>query len=150
MTGDKQETAINIGLSSKLLTAEMTLYKLNAKTKEECSSLLGKFNSQPVTRNSALIIDGFTLTFALDPINQDGLLKLGQNCKAVICCRVTPIQKALVVRLVRQKLNKITLSIGDGANDVSMIQEAHVGVGIYGKEGGQACRASDFYFTQFK
>lgn len=61
-----------------------------------------------------------------------------------MCCRVTPKQKAEVVRLVKTKLKKITLAIGDGANDVNMIQEAHIGVGIYGNEGMRAVQASDY------
>ena len=58
---------------------------------------------------------------------------MAKNCEAVVCCRLLPSQKAEVVRLVRKHLNKITLAIGDGANDVSMIQAAHVGVGIQGQ-----------------
>lgn len=71
-------------------------------------------------------------------------------CSSVICCRVTPLQKALVVRVVKHGEGKITCSIGDGANDVSMIQEAHVGVGIFGKEGTQAALASDYAIHQFR
>ena len=57
--------------------------------------------------------------------------------KAVICCRVTPLQKAMVVDLVKKYKQAVTLSIGDGANDVSMIKTAHIGVGISGQEGMQ-------------
>ena len=72
-------------------------------------------------------------------------------CKAVICCRVSPLQKALVVKLVRNNVSEVvTLAIGDGANDVSMIQAAHVGVGISGQEGLQAARAADFAIAQFR
>jgi phospholipid-transporting ATPase len=61
-------------------------------------------------------------------------LELAVMCQAVICCRVSPLQKALVVRLVRKNVEgAVTLAIGDGANDVSMIQAAHVGIGIQGK-----------------
>lgn len=72
------------------------------------------------------------------------------QCESVICCRVSPKEKADVVRLVKQNLGKITLSIGDGANDVNMIQEAHIGVGIYGKEGMRAVQASDYALPEFK
>jgi P-type E1-E2 ATPase len=68
----------------------------------------------------------------------------------VICCRVTPLQKARVVGLVKKQQQRVTLAIGDGANDVSMIQQAHIGVGIAGKEGTQAVRASDYSFNEFK
>ncbi|CAF2402588.1 unnamed protein product [Rotaria sp. Silwood2] len=78
-------------------------------------------------------------------------LELGTTCKAVVCCRVTLLQKAQVVELVMQNENKITLAIGgDGANDVSMIQKAHIGVGISGQEGRQAVLASDYSFGQFR
>jgi phospholipid-transporting ATPase len=72
------------------------------------------------------------------------------KCKVVICCRVSPLQKALVVRLVKKGINATTLSIGDGANDVPMIQEAQVGVGISGKEGRQAVMAADYAIAQFR
>jgi P-type E1-E2 ATPase len=68
----------------------------------------------------------------------------------VIACRLTPLQKALLVTLVRKELKRVTLSIGDGANDVSMIQSANVGIGIAGKEGAQAARASDYAIEEFK
>lgn len=66
------------------------------------------------------------------------------NANSVICCRVSPKQKADVVALAKSQIKCICLSIGDGANDVSMIMEAHIGVGIRGKEGTQAVRASDY------
>ncbi|KAL0408647.1 UNVERIFIED_CONTAM: Phospholipid-transporting ATPase 3 [Sesamum radiatum] len=78
------------------------------------------------------------------------LLNVSLNCSAVVCCRVSPLQKAQVTSLVRKGANRITLSIGDGANDVSMIQAAHVGVGISGQEGMQAVMASDFAIAQFR
>lgn len=70
--------------------------------------------------------------------------------KAVICCRVTPLQKAMVVQLIKKYKKAVTLAIGDGANDVSMIKEAHIGVGITGQEGNQATLASDYSLGQFK
>lgn len=62
-------------------------------------------------------------------------VEITKDCESVVCCRVTPKQKALVVRTIKDRLKKITLAIGDGANDVNMIQEAHIGCGIYGNEG---------------
>lgn len=70
--------------------------------------------------------------------------------KAVICCRVTPLQKAMVVELIKKNKNAVTLAIGDGANDVSMIKTAHIGVGISGQEGLQAVLASDYSIGQFR
>lgn len=154
LTGDKQETAINISYSSKLLSQDMHLFKLNAKSKEECASMTLEIEKQVLSSEDdkiiyALIVDGATLAFVFEnPI--EPFINIIKKCSSVICCRVSPLQKALVVKLVRKKLDKITLSIGDGANDVSMIQAAHVGIGIEGHEGGQASRASDYSFVQFK
>lgn len=72
------------------------------------------------------------------------------KCESVICCRVSPKEKADVVRLVKNNLKKVTLAIGDGANDVNMIQEAHIGVGIYGQEGMRAVQSSDYALPEFK
>jgi phospholipid-transporting ATPase len=99
----------------------------------------------------ALVIDGKSLDFALEEDVKDTFLELALLCKAVVCCRVTPLQKALVVKLVKDNVaGAVTLAIGDGANDVSMIQAAHVGVGISGMEGLQAVRSSDFAIAQFR
>jgi len=70
--------------------------------------------------------------------------------KSVICCRVTPLQKAMVVELIKKNKKAVTLAIGDGANDVSMIKAAHIGVGISGQEGMQAVLASDYSIAQFR
>uniref|UniRef100_A0A4W5P9X6 Phospholipid-transporting ATPase n=1 Tax=Hucho hucho TaxID=62062 RepID=A0A4W5P9X6_9TELE len=78
------------------------------------------------------------------------LLRTACMCQTVICCRVTPLQKAQVVELVKKYKQAITLAIGDGANDVSMIKAAHIGVGISGQEGMQAVLSSDFSFAQFR
>jgi len=76
-------------------------------------------------------------------------LKLVQSCKAIICCRVTPKQKQDMVWLMRK--NKFTtLAIGDGANDVNMINTAHVGIGIKGVEGAQAALCSDYAISEFQ
>lgn len=72
------------------------------------------------------------------------------ECEAVICCRVSPLQKALVVRMIKDGLAATTLAIGDGANDVSMIQAADVGVGIIGEEGLQAVNSSDYAIAQVR
>jgi len=72
------------------------------------------------------------------------------ECEGVVCCRVSPKQKALVVKLVKDGVDAMTLAIGDGANDVSMIQAADVGVGISGEEGLQAVNASDYSIAQFR
>ena len=101
----------------------------------------------------ALVIEGAALKFLLgDPDLEEILFSVASQCEAVIACRVSPKQKALLVNLVRRnvKPEPVTLAIGDGANDVGMIQEAHVGIGISGKEGKQAVNASDFSISQFR
>lgn len=99
----------------------------------------------------ALVIDGKSLTFALEDDIKFIFLELALACKAVVCCRVSPLQKAMVVKLVKDNVEEsVTLAIGDGANDVSMIQMAQVGVGISGQEGLQAARSADFSISQFR
>uniref|UniRef100_A0AAR2M3R0 Phospholipid-transporting ATPase n=1 Tax=Pygocentrus nattereri TaxID=42514 RepID=A0AAR2M3R0_PYGNA len=154
LTGDKQETAINIGYSCRLVTHGMSLIIVNEDSLDatratliaHCSSLgdsLGKENEL------ALIIDGQTLKYALSFEVRQAFLDLALSCKAVICCRVSPLQKSEIVDMVKKHVKAITLAIGDGANDVGMIQTAHVGVGISGNEGMQATNSSDYSIAQF-
>ena len=158
LTGDRQETAINIGMSCRLLAEDMNLLIVNEETKEDTrKNLVEKINalhehdiSEREKDTLALVIDGKSLGFALEPDLEDYLLYIGKLCKAVICCRVSPLQKALVVKMVKRKTSSLLLAIGDGANDVSMIQAAHVGVGISGMEGMQASRSADIAVAQFK
>ncbi|XP_047209198.1 phospholipid-transporting ATPase IG isoform X4 [Girardinichthys multiradiatus] len=104
------------------------------------------------------IIDGASLSMVLSSSSESNsslyknlFLQICQNCTAVLCCRMAPLQKAQIVRLVKNsKGSPITLSIGDGANDVSMILEAHVGIGIKGKEGRQAVKNSDYAIPKLK
>lgn len=98
-----------------------------------------------------LVIDGSSLQHVLsEDFSKEMLLFLAIRCKAVICCRVSPLQKALVVKLVKEGLGALCLAIGDGANDVSMIQAADVGVGVAGEEGLQAVNSSDYAIGQFR
>lgn len=103
-------------------------------------------------QSRALIIDGKTLTFILDRRSNltKPFLKLTTYCRSVLCCRATPLQKAYIVKVVKEELQMRTLAIGDGANDVSMIQTADVGIGISGQEGMQAVMAADFALSRFK
>ena len=157
LTGDRQETAINIGMSCKLISEDMTLLIVNeenaAATKANIENKLSAVRSQAAAaelETLALVIDGKSLTYALEKDLDKQFLELAVMCKAVICCRVSPLQKALVVKLVKRNLKAILLAIGDGANDVSMIQAAHVGVGISGVEGLQAARSADVAIGQFR
>lgn len=120
------------------------------KSTNSVASLVGENNGQRAG-GYALIIDGTALGHALsEEFSRELLLDVSTQCKAVICCRVSPLQKALIVRLIRDGLGVMTLAIGDGANDVSMIQAAHVGVGIAGEEGLQAVNSSDYAIAQFR
>ncbi|XP_058885466.1 phospholipid-transporting ATPase VA-like isoform X1 [Acipenser ruthenus] len=179
LTGDKQETAINIAYSCKLLDHEEEIITLNAETPEACAVLLDEsihyiqskfvnntlnpaaedfevdFTPFQIPSSSSvhrlgLVIDGRTLAYALDKRLEDKFLAVARSCRSVLCCRSTPLQKSMVVKLVRNKLKVMTLAIGDGANDVSMIQVADVGVGISGQEGMQAVMASDFAVPRFQ
>lgn len=157
LTGDRQETAINIGMSCKLISEDMTLLIVNEEsataTRDNLTKKLEAVQTQRASGESdalALIIDGRSLTYALEKDLEKRFLDLAVMCKAVICCRVSPLQKALVVKLVKRHLKALLLAIGDGANDVSMIQAAHVGVGISGVEGLQAARSADLAIGQFR
>ncbi|PPR02401.1 hypothetical protein CVT26_011369 [Gymnopilus dilepis] len=157
LTGDRQETAINIGMSCRLISESMNLVIVNEETAHDTQEFLTKRltaiknqRSSGELEDLALIIDGKSLTFALEKELSKTFLELAIMCKAVICCRVSPLQKALVVKLVKKNQKAILLAIGDGANDVSMIQAAHVGVGISGVEGLQAARSADIAISQFR
>jgi len=153
ITGDKQETAINIGYSTNLFSSEADLVVINAdsseKTGEALHTALQRFN-QGDTREKpfSIVIDGQTLTYVLTDHRQP-FLDLAIHCQTAICNRVNPLQKAELVHLIQSSFSTVCLSVGDGGNDVSMIQQAEIGVGIKGREGSQAARAADFAISQF-
>ncbi|XP_023030774.2 probable phospholipid-transporting ATPase IA isoform X3 [Drosophila willistoni] len=155
LTGDKQETAINIGYSCKLISHSMDILILNEESLDATRDVIhrhyGEFkDSTAKDANVALVIDGKTLKYALSCDLRGDFQELCLICRVVICCRVSPMQKAEVVELVTQHTKAVTLAIGDGANDVAMIQKANVGIGISGVEGLQAACASDYSIAQFR
>merc|ERR1719320_573820 len=157
LTGDKQETAINIAYSCRLFSTDMEVIKVNARSRDAAESALNLYldqckNSTMSKEKRALVVDGKTLIYILDKRAniQHLFLSLTKMCSAVLACRATPLQKAYLVRIVKEVLRMHTLAIGDGANDVSMIQTADIGVGISGQEGMQAVMASDFAITRFQ
>ncbi|XP_072220814.1 phospholipid-transporting ATPase VD isoform X1 [Leuresthes tenuis] len=161
LTGDKQETAVNIANACKLLRPADQLLTANCESKDACAALLeglieevqrGEAGPADRTEDAGfiLVIDGRTLDFALSEELKNSFLELSRRCKAVICCRSTPLQKSQVVQLIRDQLGVMTLAVGDGANDVSMIQVADVGIGISGQEGMQAVMSSDFAISRFQ
>jgi len=157
LTGDKMETAINIGRACKLLTASMSNIEIDGDAEEIRRRLTDAKETGNDEHEQALTITGAALAVVLsDDSMPDLFYRVTMDCRSVLCCRVTPAQKAEVVELVKTKHrlmtgdHPVTLSIGDGANDVSMITAAHVGVGLSGKEGAQAARAADFAISEFK
>uniref|UniRef100_A0A2K6UJF6 Phospholipid-transporting ATPase n=1 Tax=Saimiri boliviensis boliviensis TaxID=39432 RepID=A0A2K6UJF6_SAIBB len=200
LTGDKKETAENIGFACELLTEDTTicygedinsLLHTRMENQRNRGGVYAKFVPPvqepffPSGGNRALIITGSWLNEILlekktkrskilklkfprteeerrmrtqskrrleakKEQRQKNFVDLACECSAVICCRVTPKQKAMVVDLVKKYKKAITLAIGDGANDVNMIKTAHIGVGISGQEGMQAVMSSDYSFAQFR
>lgn len=188
LTGDKVETAINIGFSCNLLENTMQLLVIKTsgddieklvpddmkdtvledksdlvkflieKYLEEYFDMIGSLEElekerkihAPPSGNFGVVIDGDALKLALSDSLRIKFLLLCKQCKAVLCCRVSPAQKASVVKLVKETLDVMTLAIGDGSNDVAMIQAANVGVGIAGEEGTQAVMSSDYAIGQFR
>ncbi|KAJ7724330.1 phospholipid-transporting ATPase 1 [Mycena maculata] len=169
LTGDKLQTAIEIGYSCNLLKSDMDLMILSADSQQQAraqieaglnkiASVLGPPSWDPRKRGFvpgaqaafAIVIDGDTLAHALSPELKEMFLNLGTQCETVVCCRVSPAQKALTVKLVKEGRKAMTLSIGDGANDVAMIQEANIGCGLIGLEGSQAAMSADYAFGQFR
>ncbi|KAH6798646.1 ATPase E1-E2 type family protein / haloacid dehalogenase-like hydrolase family protein [Perilla frutescens var. frutescens] len=172
LTGDKMETAINIGYACSLLrqgmkqiTITLESPEIKALEKNGEKNEITKASKQSVLRQItegkaqvaqlsseafALIIDGKSLAYALEDDVKKLFLELAVSCASVICCRSSPKQKALVTRLVKDGTSKTTLAIGDGANDVGMLQEADIGIGISGVEGMQAVMSSDIAIAQFR
>ncbi|XP_047175437.1 probable phospholipid-transporting ATPase 8 isoform X3 [Vigna umbellata] len=170
LTGDKMETAVNIGYACSLLRKDMkqivitldssdilylekqgdkqALAKASLESiKKQIGEGISQINSAKDSSNAnkgsssgfGLIIDGNSLDYSLIKNLERSFFELAMNCSSVICCRSSPKQKARVTRLVKLGTGKTTLSIGDGANDVGMLQEADIGVGISGAEGMQVC-----------
>uniref|UniRef100_A0A3Q1LWW8 Phospholipid-transporting ATPase n=1 Tax=Bos taurus TaxID=9913 RepID=A0A3Q1LWW8_BOVIN len=143
LTGDKMETA------------KSTCYACQDRLHELLTEYRKKLLAWTEHQEYGLIIDGSTLSLILNSSQDSGsnnyksiFLQICMKCTAVLCCRMAPLQKAQIVRMVKNlKGSPITLSIGDGANDVSMILESHVGIG---KEGRQASRNSDYAVPKFK
>jgi phospholipid-transporting ATPase len=172
LTGDKKETAIEIGKSCKLILDPSEMDAIDLAIGGEGGATGFKHRLQEVyaqyqqyipeegdsnrilaqpEKKIYMIIDGTSLAYVLsDDKLKKKFFKVGLIANSVICCRVSPIQKSLVVKLAKDSGKWITLSIGDGANDVPMIMEAHIGIGISGKEGTQAVRSADYAISQFR
>uniref|UniRef100_A0A914I0U0 Phospholipid-transporting ATPase n=1 Tax=Globodera rostochiensis TaxID=31243 RepID=A0A914I0U0_GLORO len=156
LTGDKLETAVQIAQSSSLCHKDTELMVLAERSFDVVLAKLHEYtlkSHQFMLSNTAfaLVIDGASLHHAVIGEARRVFAELIVNCHSVICCRMTPMQKAEVVEIVKSLgNNKTVMAVGDGANDVAMIQAANVGVGISGVEGLQAASVSDYSIAQFQ
>ncbi|CAK6955283.1 phospholipid-transporting ATPase IC [Scomber scombrus] len=163
LTGDKKETAVNIGYSCKLLDPDTRLLEWQELRQilqspdpgvsffKARQTELWAVDKETTGAKTAVVLTGPELAeFDQRPEWGATFMSLAEKCQSVLCCRVTPGQKADIVTLVRKHTSSITMSIGDGANDVNMIKTAHVGVGLTGVEGGQAVQNADFSLSQFR
>ncbi|NWQ80316.1 ATP9B ATPase, partial [Columbina picui] len=147
LTGDKLETATCIAKSSHLVSRTQDIHIFRpVTTRGEAHLELNAFRRK---HDCALVISGDSLEVCLKYYEHE-FVELACQCPAVVCCRCSPTQKAHIVKLLQHHTGKRTCAIGDGGNDVSMIQAADCGIGIEGKEGKQASLAADFSITQFK
>ncbi|XP_057169305.1 probable phospholipid-transporting ATPase IIB isoform X7 [Ursus arctos] len=147
LTGDKLETATCIAKSSHLVSRTQDIHIFRPVTNRGEAHL--ELNAFRRKHDCALVISGDSLEVCLKYYEHE-LVELACQCPAVVCCRCSPTQKAHIVKLLQQHTGRRTCAIGDGGNDVSMIQAADCGIGIEGKEGRQASLAADFSITQFK
>lgn len=165
LTGDKRETAINIAHSAQICLPDSQIHILDATLGDIESQMLEVIDDLQLRQNhTVVVIDGHTLACIesptgdkTDPRLKDLLLRMIPHIDSVICCRASPAQKAFIVRATRKTTSRLpvtspslTLAIGDGANDLAMIAEAHVGIGISGREGLQAARVADYAISQFR
>eukprot|EP00668_Euglena_longa_P029691 GGOE01037058.1.p1 GENE.GGOE01037058.1~~GGOE01037058.1.p1 ORF type:complete len:1107 (-),score=354.22 GGOE01037058.1:224-3544(-) len=158
LTGDKRETAVNIAGSAHLTApGDQLVYFDGGANVDLCQRNLEAARTAVTTapRSSGgkaavvLVVDGMSLATIQDNYRDD-FFQVAQNIKSAVCCRLTPLQKASIVEMFQKGNNVVCLGIGDGANDVSMIQEARVGIGIMGLEGSQAELASDYAIPRFR
>ncbi|XP_054958543.1 probable phospholipid-transporting ATPase IIB isoform X3 [Pan paniscus] len=147
LTGDKLETATCIAKSSHLVSRTQDIHIFRQVTSRGEAHL--ELNAFRRKHDCALVISGDSLEVCLKYYEHE-FVELACQCPAVVCCRCSPTQKARIVTLLQQHTGRRTCAIGDGGNDVSMIQAADCGIGIEGKEGKQASLAADFSITQFR
>ncbi|XP_077982097.1 putative phospholipid-transporting ATPase IIB isoform X2 [Glandiceps talaboti] len=147
LTGDKLETATCIAKSSKLVSRAQDIHVFRTILNRSDAHL--ELNAFRRKSDCALVIKGDDMDMILQFYEHE-FMELACQCPAVVCCRCSPTQKADIVQLIKTHTRKRTAAIGDGGNDVSMIQAADAGIGIVGKEGKQAALAADFSITQFK
>ncbi|VBB25702.1 unnamed protein product, partial [Acanthocheilonema viteae] len=152
LTGDKLETAQSIGYSCGLIDPLTPILVLGEKKPEETASKINLYLDHFANKEIkiSLIVSGESLSHALKKQYKMQFLHLASLSSTLICCRCSPAQKAAVVKLLKNRSDGTVLAIGDGANDVAMIQAADIGVGISGEEGLQASLAADYSIAQFR
>ncbi|OAX84957.1 hypothetical protein ACJ72_00659 [Emergomyces africanus] len=146
LTGDKVETARCVAVSAKLVARGQYIHTVTKLTTK--GSAQDELNFLRNKTDACLLIDGESLALMLSQFRTP-FISIAVLLPAVIACRCSPTQKAEIATLIRKHTKKRICCIGDGGNDVSMIQAADVGIGIVGKEGRQASLAADFSITQF-
>lgn len=150
LTGDKVETATCIAMSAGFKSRSQQLFFMKElKSLKECELKLKEYQDK-APEKLILMIDGQTLDYFLSNKQiEEKFFSISTISPSVCVCRCSPTQKALIVKKIAHYTKKRTAAVGDGGNDVGMILEAHVGIGIVGKEGKQASLASDFSINQF-
>ncbi|XBW35078.1 hypothetical protein QEN19_000640 [Hanseniaspora menglaensis] len=152
LTGDKRETAINIGYSCNLIHEYSSLVVLDKGDSDLITKMLSTVDKivNEAVAHCVVVVDGQTLVH-LESLDMSIFYDLCMKCDSVIVCRASPSQKAEMVKSVKSRdCDAVTLAVGDGANDIAMIQSADIGIGIAGKEGLQASRTSDYSIGQFR
>jgi phospholipid-translocating ATPase len=159
LTGDKVETATCISISAGLKAKNHKIFTLTYdQIKDEenkdneiinLKEKLNEYNNKILIDPHLLIIDGDILDLSLKYCQQE-FYSSAMQAPSVVCCRCSPTQKRLIVSNIKKYTHGRTAAVGDGGNDVAMIQEGDVGIGIVGKEGLQASLASDFSIKEFK
>ena len=151
LTGDKVATAICIGISAGIKGGSQDMFIMkDTENINEINEKLDEFSNKPIN-STVLIIDGVTLKRIFEENTlKDRFFNIATKAPAVICCRCSPTQKTQITQIVKKMTKKVVLAVGDGGNDVGMIQSADVGVGIVGKEGKQAALAADFSIDKFE
>ncbi|KAJ5807467.1 hypothetical protein N7447_010923 [Penicillium robsamsonii] len=152
LTGDKRETAVSIGHSCRLLLSHPIMISLDESNFRLHLADVTEKVSKGQILSFSIVVEGSALSsFEYDGLSVDNFFRLVILADTVICCRASPKQKAFLVKTIRRySRNTTTLAIGDGANDIGMIQEANVGIGIADKEGLQAARVSDYLIAEFR
>ena len=147
LTGDKLETTKCIAISTGFKLKDQNFFEIDCNSVNEITKLLTEFDSS----KECLIVLGSSLQVIFKNESLKKLFfKKAKKASSVILCRCSPKQKTMIASYIKNQLNKVVCAIGDGGNDVGMIQTSSIGIGIEGLEGKQASMASDFSITRFK